>query len=187
MTVQNKEPGSCSRAAVGAQAAEQGEPVADVYNCGQLRWIPDDSKPNCPDGTLLYTAPPAGGEVLAAISEKDGRLVVKARIGEYQALKQAWRLAEALRAFMALDKTFSEASDRQLEEIVAEGGGAAPMARAVLLARHALRAAHQPPQWRPSEEVRNALGRADYLRDRPGDCQTLAGEIYRLTGGGGHD
>ena len=41
----------------------------------------------------------------------------------------------------------------------------------------------RPGTWLPSEEVRNAIGRADHLRDRRGDCQILAQEIYRLAGG----
>jgi hypothetical protein len=47
-------------------------------------------------------------------------------------------LLEALRAFMALDRDFSAASDRHLREIVAEQRASAPLVKAVIAARAAI-------------------------------------------------
>jgi hypothetical protein len=47
-------------------------------------------------------------------------------------------LLEALRAFMALDRDFSTASDRHLREIIAEQRASAPLVKAVIAARAAI-------------------------------------------------
>ncbi|HET6631565.1 MAG TPA: hypothetical protein VFG73_02500 [Rhodanobacteraceae bacterium] len=86
------------------------------------------------------------------------------------------KLADALRGWLALDKTFNS-PDRIVQAIADEGGYAAPMARAVLAAGEALKAYDlaKPGAEKERQTIALAFGLADSAARADIECATRLG------------